>query len=305
MKKLLALFIAATFIFASCSSNLESEDVKTPEKNYKVTFNVSNFDSDIKPLKAETHLNYLHYAIYEKESGNLVKTDTLRNGNASQINEEVPEGVYNIAIISAPTLGMLQPVLTPSNFYTDYCVGNAWTASNRGNQYIYYEKVSFTAGENNNVAMDVTLQPKWTEFDIEVTDADTYSFPETTNIIQCIVDPLYYGFGLADGVPTRSGEDIVSPTNYHRVEVDKFRTQKGLFGKIVAGSKNVTVKLVFTRESASEPSVTLGERIIYTGDIPEGKHITFKGKLGDTDSNNLGFKISLADLTDGGVIPFD
>ncbi|MDR2948124.1 MAG: hypothetical protein LBV71_02850 [Prevotella sp.] len=313
MKKLF-FFLFATILFASCSS--DSDDATIPEgKTYKVTFNVSTFEVYARPLKAETHSNYCYYTIYEKESGKAVARNVMKT-EAGQITEEVAAGNYYIAILSVPSTitspGPGAPWspwdsdvnLDDFNFYSDYFEGVGWINYGRDNLYAYYEKASFSAGLTNNVKMDITLQPMWSVVDIEVTDADICFLPEGTNTIECTVNPFYYGFSIAEGIPSKSYENVAIPEQSRTATSDtNFRTNKRLSGKVVSASKDVTVKLVFIKRTVSSTEI-LGERVIYKGDFEGGKNITLKGTLGKFASSAT-FNPTLGELTDGGVIPFN
>ncbi len=307
MKKLL-FFLFATILFASCSS--DSEEAVTTGKTYKVTFDVSNFSVDVKSLKAETFGNRLFYVIYEKESGKGVKGWTFE-GMVGQVTEELPEGNYYIAFISHPRGGMSSPPtegaidVKDNNFYTDYFENPpTWILGNMGNRFIYYEKVSFSVAANNsNMPIPVTLQPMWSEVTIEVTDANTCSLPEGTTTIGCVITPSFYGVSIAEGVPTRGSEASWGWNDLCNTNVDKFREHKIITDRHATAGKDVTVKLVFVKQIASGDTV-LGEREIYKGNIEGGKRITFRGTLGRTSAIGT-FNVSLSDLTDGGVIPFE
>lgn len=316
MKKILFILFA-TILFASCSS--VSEDVVPTDngKTYKVKFNVSNFDMETKPLKAETHENYCYYTIYEKESGKAILRDVMKAA-VGQITEEVAAGDYYIAILSVPSTIMSPGPgvswspwgsdinLDDFNFYSDYFNGIGWINYGKDNQYSYYEKVAFSVGlgSNEETEQDVPLQPMWSIVNIEVTDADICTLPEGTNTIECIVNPFYYGFSIAEGIPSESYEDVATSAQSRTVISDtNFREKKVLSGKVVSASKGVTVKLIFLKQTVSSTEI-LGEREIFKGDFDRGKSYTLKGTLGKVTSHAT-FNLSLADLTDGGVIPFD
>lgn len=325
MKKLLfSLF--ATILFASCSNEIENLESPT-DKMYKVTFNVSNFSVDSKPLKSypwhiTTHNNYFYYTIYEKESGKALIYKAI-NKDFEKITEEIPAGNYYIAVVSSartinsPGPGTPEKPLSEMeywndvdlnglNFYSDYYQGVGWLLYSRDNLYAYYEKVSFSVGVDSNggIEKDIALQPMWSVLDIEVTDAVTCTLPEGTNTIECTVNPFYYGFGIADGIPSENRDDTVIPEQSRTANSDvNFRTDTGIFGKVISASKDVTVKLVFLKRTASSTEI-LGERVIYKGDFDGGKHITLKGALGKTTSTGT-FNVTLGNLSDGGIIPFE
>lgn len=314
MKKIF-FFLFATILFASC--NNDSEEVVSADKTYKIAFNVSNFEVESNPLKAaETHSNYCYYTIYEKESGKAVKRDVIEAA-VGQIKEEVAAGNYYIAILSVPsTIASPGPGVPWSpwnsdvnlddfNFYSDYFKGVGWINYGRDNLYAYYEKVAFTVGlGNEEIEQDVVLQPMWSIVDIEVTDADICFLPEGTNTIECAVTPFYYGFNIAEGIPSESYEDAVTPEQSRTATSDtNFRTNKAVSGKVVSASKDITVKLVFIKRTVSSTEI-LGEKVIYTGNFEGGKKITLRGTLGEFVSTTT-FNPILGELTDGGVIPFD
>lgn len=307
MKKLL-FFLSATILFASCSN--DSEEVPTTSKTYKVTFDVSNFSVNVKSLKADTFNNQLFYVIYDKESGKGVKGWTFE-GMVGQVTEELPEGNYYIAFISHPRGGMSSPPtegaidVKDNNFYTDYFENSpTWIMGNMGNRYVYYQKVDFSVAANNSdVPIEVTLQPMWSEVTVEVTDANTCFLPEGTTTIGCVITPFYSGISIAEGIPTRGSDASWGWADLCNTNVDKFREHKIITDRHATAGKDVTVKLVFVKQIATGDTV-LGEREIYKGDIEGGKRITFRGALGKA-ATSATFKVSLADLTDAGIIPFD
>ncbi|MFV0536242.1 MAG: hypothetical protein ACK5M3_02605 [Dysgonomonas sp.] len=198
--------------------------------------------------------------------------------------------------------------MTKYNFRSDYFGGIGWIHSgNRNNLFTYYEKVSFTAGaaSNENVDMDVVLQPMWSVLDVEVTDAETCSLPEGTNVVICTVNPFYYGFDIANGIPSDTKEDSWTQFYANPMSDVSFRSNKGVTNKVVSASKDITVKLVFIKWSESDAGTLLGERVIYKGDVEGGKHITLKGTLGKSNDTNATFSPTLGNLGDGGVIPFN
>lgn len=312
MKKLL-FFLFATILFASCNN---TDDTETTGKTYKVIFNVANFTSESTILKTGPISewptgNYCQYAIY-KSSGELVKTNVMEAGTFDlsnvQISEELPEGNYWIAIFSAEIHANGILVLpNPSNFNTDYCIGNSWVAKGKDNQNVYYEKLNFAVGSvSGTTEVSIQLKPMWSELDIEVADADSCSLPEGTTHVQCVIDPYYYGFNLKDGVSAQSYEGVATSVGVGSFwsTVAEFRADKGIFDKDISGSQDVNVKLVYIKHSESEACTVLGEKVIYTGDIEKGKYITFSGSLGNDYSNPV-FNLSLGELADGGIIPFE
>ncbi|MDR2948123.1 MAG: hypothetical protein LBV71_02845 [Prevotella sp.] len=317
MKKLFFVLFA-TILFASCSS--ESDDTTVPEgKTYKVTFNVSNFDMETKPLKAESLGQALYYTIYEKESGKAIKFRYHnRSAGNAQVVEDLPAGSYYIVFISAyraldgininwtedPDGANVD--ITNLNFYTDYCYGSTYIAYPAYKHYgLYYEKVSFTVGVGNEeVNKDVELQPKWSNISVQITDGETCTLPEGTTLVDISISPLYYGFNIADGIPSKNyGEDLTAHfQSLSATSVSDFR-EKGLSNKFIMASKGATAKLVFIKHTMSTTEI-LGERVIYKGDFEGGKKITLKGTLGNTVTN-ASFNLSLGELKDGGVIPFE
>ncbi|MDR2948125.1 MAG: hypothetical protein LBV71_02855 [Prevotella sp.] len=308
MKKLFFFLTVATVLFASCSSSDESDPVDNG-KTYKVKFNVSNFTSDISSLKAENTdywptSNYCQYAIY-KASGELVKSKLMETGSFDpanvEIEGEVSAGNYWIAIVSASSFNNMPVVLADlSNINTDYCLGNTWISRGHDNVGIYYEKLAFTAGESATEVNDVVLNPMWSHLNIKVSDADVCYLPEGTTYVQCVVSPYYYGFRLKDGVSSQKYEASPGLGSDLPVPVAKFRSEGGMESIIVSYTKDATVKFVCMTNNGT----VLSEKVIYTGDIEKGKYITFNGSLGSIESN-ASFNLSLADLTDGGVIPFN
>lgn len=299
MKKVF-LFLFAAVMLASCSNKLE-DDV-TPEQLYKVTFKVSNFEATSKPLKSEAFGNQCHYAIYKKDNGALVKNKLM--AELGQISEELPAGDYYIAILSAPMMDILKPVFTPFNYNTDYCVGNSYITKGKDNRNIYYGKLDFIVAANlSEDPVDVDLKPTWSVMNIKVTDADECILPEGTNLVQCHVNPHYYGFKISDGIPTESYTDFATLVGVPFIDLAQFRTEKGYQSIIVAASEDVTVKLIFIRHTESEACTVLSEKFIYKGDIKGGVDFTLTGKLGDATSTAM-FNLSLLDLEDGGEIPF-
>ena len=313
MREILFLLFAA-IMFTSCRNDSE-EVTPTDNKTYKVTFNISNIEVDMKPLKAETYNNQFHYRVYEKENGKVVKGWRYL-GKVDKVEVELPAGDYYITFISHPTGGMGFPKpegpidVEDYNFYTDYFDNPpSWVAPRHfGNYCVYYEKAGFTVGaDNKDILMDVALKPMWSEVDVEVSDAETYTLPEGTTTIACNITPAYFGFNIADGTSTKGTEDIWNFQENSNTTIDNFREYKGVgrvgsTKKYTTASKGVTVKLVFIKQEISGDTI-LGEREIYKGDIEGGKRITFKGALGKATSGT--FNLSLADLKDGGVIPFN
>lgn len=312
-KTLFILF--ATILFASCSS--DSDDVVPTDngKTYKVTFNVSNFEVDEKPLKAESLGQGVYYTIYEKESGKAIK---FRYGGYSPIVvEEVPAGSYYIVFISA--YRALSGIninwaenpdgsdvdITDFNFYTDYCNGSTYIAYPSYQNYgLYYGKVGFTVGVGNEeVNKDVELQPKWSNVSVQITDGETCTLPEGTTTVDIAISPYYYGFNIADGIPSKnySEDSFAFFQSLSATNVSNFR-EKGLSGKYIMASKGATAKLVFIKHTMSTTEI-LGERVIYTGDLEGGKRITLRGTLGNSTSS-ASVNLSLADLADGGFNSF-
>lgn len=315
MRKLLFILFA-TILFASCGDN--SEDV-TPvdNKTYKVTFNVSNFEVEANPLKADGLNKRLYYTIYEKESGKAIKFRHRSGAENAQVVEEVPAGSYYIVFIAAdrelnginidwsedPDGANVD--ITNLNFYTDYCLGSKYIAYPALQHHgLYYQKVDFTVGMGHEeINKDVELQPKWSEISVEITDGETCILPEGTTTVDIAISPYYYGFDIANGITSKYyGEAHMLPFQSLSVaNVSDFR-EKGLSRKYIMATKGGTAKLVFIKATVSSTEI-LGEREIYKGDFEGGKRYTLKGTLGKVTSN-AAFSLSLADLKDGGVIPF-
>lgn len=317
MKKLF-FFLFATILFASCSNDSDDATPVPEGKTYKVTFNVSNFNVETKPLKAESLGQSLYYTIYEKVSGKAIKFRYRSATENAQVVEEVPAGSYYIVFIAAnralnginidwsedPDGSNVD--ITNLNFYTDYCSGSHFIAYPAYQHYgLYYEKVDFTVGVGNEeINKDVVLQPKWSEISVQITDGETCTLPEGTTNVDIAISPYYYGFNIADGIPSKNyGEDLIphfqSPS---AAEVSTFR-EKGLSNKYIMATKGGIAKLIFIKATVSSTEI-LGERVIYKGDLEGGKKITLKGTLGNTVTN-ASFNLSLGELKDGGVIPFE
>jgi len=318
MKKILFLLFAA-IIFASCSN--VSEDV-TPidNKTYKVTFNVSNSEMDSKPLKAESLGTGLYYTIYEKESGKAIKFRSRYRNESAQVVEDVPAGSYYIVFIGAwrALTGMhyINPIndtngskvdISNFNFYSDFCEGISYIDQPSHKHYgLYYEKVGFTVGVGQEeINEDVVLQPMWSEISVQITDGETCTLPEGTTIVDVVVSPYYYGFNIADGLPKYGGDNSGYGWSFQSLsyrDVDVFR-EKGLSRKYIMATKGATIKLQFVKYTMDTTEL-LEERVIYTGDIEGGKRITLKGTLGKTNLTGT-FNLSLGELADSGVIPFE
>ncbi len=307
VKKLL-FFLFATILFASCSN--DSQEAVTAGKTYKVTFNVSNFALDQKPLKVDNEgqiTNYsIEYAIY-KYGGEFVKSGLIESSsfdqNSVKIEEEILAGTYWIAIVAANKFNNEGPVLSNlSNINTDYCNGNFRIDRGHDNETVYYEKLAFTVGDNVVALVnDVVLKPMWTFLYVNVLDAATCHLPEGTAYVQCTTTPFYYGFGLKDGIATKKYDKSPGVGSGLPMTVGAFRGLHGLMEAIpVTATKDATVKFVCFSTNGS----VLSEKVIYTGDIENGKYITFKGTLGNSTSN-ASFNVSLGDLIDGGIIPFE
>ncbi len=127
---------------------------------------------------------------------------------------------------------------------------------------------------------------------------------EKNKYMTFLCDGDYYGFSIAEGIPSKIYENVAIPEQSRTATSDtNFRTNKRLSGKVVSASKDVTVKLVFIKRTVSSTEI-LGERVIYKGDFEGGKNITLKGTLGKFASSAT-FNPTLGELTDGGVIPFN
>lgn len=128
--------------------------------------------------------------------------------------------------------------------------------------------------------------------------------PEGTTLVDISISPLYYGFNIADGIPSKNyGGDLITTFQSLSVaNVSEFR-EKGLTRKYIMATKGATAKLVFIKETVSSTEI-LGEKVIYKGDFEGGKKITLKGTLGNA-ATNASFNLSLGELKDGGVIPFE
>lgn len=312
MKKLLSILAFTVLIITSCSNDNENIVDNNNDVKYPVTFAVSQFSSEVEPLKAAKAWpsdNYCQYVIY-KEDGSVLIDKVMSAGsfdvNNVRIQEELPKGNYYLAVMSAALTARQWLIIEPSNYFTDYCDGNPWLIGWSNNQNIYYETISFTVSDQA-VEKAVVLNPMWSELNIKVTDADICTLPPTTTNILFVVDAYYYGFGLKDKKATKFLTNYLADGTNPGEPVESFREKKGLFNHIAAESENVTVKMVFVRNSATENYVILGEKVVYTGNIAIGKRITFEGKVGNVANDNgaAGFGITLKDLEDGGTIPFD
>lgn len=304
MKKIF-FFLFTVILFASCSNSNDDVTLVDNGKKYKVTLDVINkFVVESGALKStETNwpYNYIcEYTIY-KEDGTVVDHEVL---NEPQLQFELSKGNYKIAVLAARnTEYMGNSYLEHSNLATDYCNGNHWIAKSADNAGMYFEIIDFTVNESVNNVTSIELKPMWSEIDVEVTDAATCTIPEGTTGIFIGVEPYYSGFAIKDKIPTKKLDMYPIALASMGQSISEFRKGGALPSCYIAQSKNVTVKLIYRSETATETKI-VGERVIYQGDFESGKRYKFSGKVGN-DNGVKSFNVSLGSLTDVDPIPFE
>ena len=221
------MLFATTALFTSCSSDdLPDYNKPTPDgKEYKVdlTIKSSAFSVDKSPLSrgikpdvdtkenAKYYISQLQIIAY-KESGEVAK-DTListtgnsgilinandPNQNTFSLSLTLPAGKYNLAVIGDNA----GSIFTPKNFNTDDFdkstdPSNIYKNTNRDT---YYESTEITVNAtNDNQAIEIapiTLQPMWSQVDIDVASLLTAKIPENATHMRIVFENSYRGFSL-------------------------------------------------------------------------------------------------------------
>jgi len=317
MKKLLST-LTAVAILASCSDSDGTyiEDNKT----YKVAFNVTEFVIENESLgKTAIELplrgGYFEYVIY-KEDGSVLKANVIPQSSTPTetftIDEELPAGKYDVAIMYALAETNNRGVIySPSNYNTDYCIGNLFIVKGTTNEDIYFKTFPLTVTANDNtIPVNVDLEPMWSEIDIKITDGDTFVLPEEANLVGCFLSPDLSGFSIKSQKPTKE-KVYVGGYTPDRLCTTKaaIREEGGVFGTIASENDDVTIKLIFAEHSEYENFKKWGEKIIYKGKIEKGYRYTFTGAIGNQSSSNgsagLSFNVNLKSLKNKEEIPFE
>lgn len=314
----LFLLLTAVLLLGSCSQNTDDENTLiSKNETYKVAFSVKGFSVSANPIassKTKASLpagNYCQYVIYNEDgsvfTNKRIESEDIISSQTISIEEELPAGIYHIAVLSAKKLASPNPILTPSNYNTDVCHGNNYIAGDWDNNNIYYETITFTINGESNQPIDILLEPMWSNLNIAIKDADICALPSGTTHLFCQVDPFYSGFSIKTKEPVSSSNGEFHETNLSKlVSIEKFKEDKGILGKTqIAASKNVSVAVVFIKNSPElQKYVVLGKKTVYNGDFERGLNITLSGNLGNANnSNNQLFNISGKSLVDV-TIPF-
>lgn len=312
MKQL--LYITIAILLSACSNdNAIDNSIDSNKITYPVSFNITNgsFKIDESTLRATDDDTKLRLVIYfynaEGKIANLEELvyDLNTTGSYPYTKDLLP-GKYYVAVIAIKSIYNFEPLMFPSNFFSDYCTR---TTSTEG---VYYETAEVTVVADNNETQteSIDLKPMWSQLNVKIGDAQTFDIPVGTEALRFNVNPNMYGFGIENKLASKTFEELHP---YYKIadasiaKIDSIR-QNPTFTYTTSVSKtsadntlSINIEYVKLKNDTVSEILQTRQLKIANTQVENGNIYSVKGNLGSTNTTN-GFNISLGEFNKEDVV---
>lgn len=322
MKKYIFILTIISAFLTSCSS----EDLPTTaidkETTYPITFKIANPLSvegvPFRSVKSKNEgLESIEMRIFNEIGDCLTflmlnqdnKAQWLQPNGSANIELSLPKGNYILnffTVLDSSLYGYGGPFLHSGMYnYFEFYVPNEGTKG-------YYESLKINvAGTNETVEKDIVLKAMWSNVNITLEDAQTFSVPEGTDALRFDVSPLYTGFNLDTKLATvKAPDDFLSDFNKSRtnlISLDSVRlnptyTALKYVYQTLPENGNLAIKVNYLKTKGTTEPVVLKTRELQIPDISieNGYNYNISGKL--DVSNGQSMNISLGEFNKEDVV---